>query len=37
MTDTEKLQSKLDCRALAEYCRTNGASFQPGEYVDEQD
>lgn len=37
MTDTEKLQSKLDCRTLAEYCQANGASFQPGEYVDEQD
>jgi len=31
----EMTQAKLDCRALAKYCQDNGASFQPGEYLDE--
>lgn len=33
----EMTRAKLDCHKLAEYCRSNGASFQPGEYVDDNE
>ena len=30
----EIARTKLDCYRLAEYCKANGASFQPGEYLE---
>jgi len=30
-------RDKLDCHKLAGYCRDNGASFEPGEYVDTEE
>lgn len=28
-------QNKLDCKSLAEYCQANGASFEPGDLLDD--
>lgn len=33
----EIAQAKLDCKKLAQYCKDNGASFNPGDLLDEDE
>lgn len=33
----EIAQAKLDCKRLAQYCKDNGASFNPGDLLDEEE
>lgn len=33
----EIAQAKLDCQRLAQYCKDNGASFNPGDLLDDED